>query len=83
MSVKRYHAVIFHPGPKTAWRTGRKIRFGTDWRHAPVLVGEYDPDPAEVILQRSFRNLFFATVWARSWLKRLKNVCAEIYDAAP
>lgn len=75
----RYHAVVFHPGPRTRWRTARTAA-KTDPRQVPVLEGEFEPDPEEIIIERSFLFLFTAEIWVRAYLLRLKNVCAEIHD---
>lgn len=76
--MKRYHAVVFHPGSRTLWRTTRKF-VKTDPYRVPVLKSEYEPDPAEVIVERHFRTQLFASAWAAMQLKRLKNVCAEVH----
>lgn len=76
---KRYRAIIFHPGSKTLWRTGRDFP-PTDPLFIPILTGVKQPDPAEVVLEREFRFQMTAAGWARAHLKRLKNVCAEIHD---
>lgn len=76
--MKRYHAVVFHPGSRTLWRTTRKF-VRTDPYRIPVLKSEYEPDPAEVIVERDFGNQFFAAIWVSFWLRCLKNVCAEVH----
>jgi hypothetical protein len=75
---KRYRAVIFHPGPRTRWRTQRNFA-KSDARELPVLIEGMDPDPEEIILERSFRTRLFAIGWVRAHLKSMTNVCAEIY----
>ena len=77
---RRYRAVIFHPGPLSRFLSGRA--FGkTDPRKVPVLgAGVVGPDPREVILEKSFRTRPFAAAWSAMHLKRMTNVCAEIYD---
>jgi hypothetical protein len=74
----RYRAVVFHPGSRTLWRTGRAFD-APPTKDVPVLVGEKEPDPAEVIIERDFATQLFASVWARVWLQCLRNVRAEIH----
>lgn len=76
---KRYRAYIFHPGPRSLWRTARKFVTAQNG-DIPVLRGEYTPDPAEIIIEHSFRFLAMADRWCRVHLRRLRNVNAEIHD---
>jgi hypothetical protein len=73
-----YLAIVFHPGPRTLWRTGRRFE-DASVDHVLVLQGENQPDPAEVLLERSFRMRFIARIWARAYLRRLRNIRAEIH----
>lgn len=71
--IKRYRAVIFFPGPRTRWKSARNFKMG-------AFAGELEPDPDEVIIEREFRTRLIAETWARVHLRRLKNVCAGLYD---
>lgn len=77
---KRYRAYIFFPGPRSLWRTARKFVPAQNG-DIPVMRGEYTPDPAEIIVERSFRFLAMAKGWCRVHLRRLRNVNAEIHDS--
>lgn len=77
---KRFRAVVFHPGPRTLWRTGR-VFDAEPIQDVAVLFGEREPDPAEVIIDRVFTIELFALIWARAYLRRLRNVRAEIHVA--
>lgn len=77
-AAKRFRAVVFHPGSRTLWRTGRAFD-AIETQDVPVLFGATEPDPSEVILERRFSVELFATIWARAQLRRLRNVRAEIH----
>lgn len=76
----RYRAIVFHPGSRTLWLTGRPVTQPQP-AEVPVLCGQKAPDPAEIILEKRFRTVVFASGWARVHLNRLQNVRAEIHDA--
>jgi len=70
--------VVFHPGSRTLWRTGRAFdAIATE--DVPLLFAEKEPDPAEVIIDRVFASQLLATIWAKCYLRRLRNVKAEIH----
>lgn len=77
---KRYKAIVFHPGARSLWRTARKLDAPQSDR-VPILRGEQEPDPAEIIIEREFRFLAIAAGWCHGHLRRLKNVRAEIHDS--
>jgi hypothetical protein len=74
----RYRAIVFHPGARTLWVTGR-IFEGPQTFPIPILEGQKPPDPAEVIMERRFPLASFASFWARTNLRRLSNCRAEIH----
>jgi hypothetical protein len=77
---RTYRAIVFFLGPRTLWRTGRAFDPASA-DQVPVLEEGKEPDPAEVLIERSFRTRLVATAWARAHLRRLRNVRAEIHTA--
>lgn len=75
----RYRAIVFHPGPRSLWRTGRNLT-APQPPAVPFLRGEKEPDPAEIIIEHDFGFLAIARAWCRVNQRRLKNVRAEIHD---
>jgi len=76
-----YRAVVYFPGPQTCWLRAKAAPVRRDGElDVPLLSGAALPSKHEILIQRSFRTLFWARSWCRAHLKTFQNVHAEIHS---